>query len=90
MQFRLSYIQGGAGPLGNVLWDLGDGLPATTQSASFSYLNPGAYKIGLVVWDSSGRAAHNEVLLRVVPEPPALTMALGGAGLFWVWRRRRT
>jgi hypothetical protein len=69
VQFTLSYAQGGAGPLDNVLWDLGDGPSVTTESASFTYLNPGTYNIGLVVWDSSGRAAHDEVVLTVTDLP---------------------
>jgi hypothetical protein len=69
VQFSLSYTAG-ASPLGNVLWDLGDGLPNTTSSTSFTYLNPGVYRIGLVIWDTSGRAAHDERSLSILPSVP--------------------
>ena len=49
----------------NYLWDLGDGLPLTTSTASFTYSEPGTYDVGLVVWDSLGRAAHDELQLTV-------------------------
>ena len=68
VRFSLSYT--GADPQRNALWDLGDGLPVTTSSASFTYMNPGVYRVGLVVWDTSGRAAHDELLLTVArPQP---------------------
>ena len=50
----------------NYLWDLGDGYPETTSTASFTYTEPGTYDVGLVVWDSSGRAAQDELVLTVV------------------------
>ena len=57
------------------LWDLGDGLPASTSSTAFTYTEPGTYDIGLVVWDSMGRAAHAEVLLTITPAAGASQMA---------------
>ena len=36
-----------------------------TSNISFTYGDPGTYAVGLVVWDSSGRSAHDEVLLTV-------------------------
>lgn len=91
VQFSLNYAPG-ADPLGDVLWDLGDGLPATTSSTSFTYLNPGVYTVDLAVWDTSGRAAFDEVSLTVsVPEPSTLAMLLvaGMTGRFYLSRQRR-
>jgi hypothetical protein len=49
----------------NYLWDLGDGLPVTTSTASFTYSQTGTYVVGLVVWDTLGRAAHEQLVLTV-------------------------
>ena len=92
VQFGLNYAANGAGPLTNILWDLGDGLPATSQSPSFIYTTPGVYKVDLVVWDNVGRSAFNEFSLTVsVPEPSAVVLLITGLiGLLcYAWRRRR-
>jgi hypothetical protein len=68
--FSLNYA--GPNPIGNILWDLGDGLPETSSNPSHVYSLPGTYRIGMVAWDSLGRSAHDEQLLTVAA-PFALT-----------------
>jgi hypothetical protein len=60
--FSMTYTAG-ANSLGSVLWDLGDGIPVTTSSASYTYSTAGTYLIDLVAWDSLGRDAHQELSL---------------------------
>ena len=46
----------GGGALANVLWDFGDGLPATGASATHVYSTPGTYRVTALGWDTSGEA----------------------------------
>ena len=81
VQFSLTYTPG-ASPLGNVLWDLGDGLPAMTSSTSFTYLNPGVYDVGLVVWDTGGRGVLATGSVSVVTSPEDLDWGVS-TGVFF-------
>jgi hypothetical protein len=63
----------------NYLWDLGDGLPVTTSTASFTYSQTGTYDVGLVVWDSLGRAAHEQLVLTVTAAGAGSQSVDGGA-----------
>jgi parallel beta-helix repeat protein len=46
------------GALGQVLWDLGDGLPRMTQKLVHVYEQPGVYYVTVVAWDEQGRGTH--------------------------------
>jgi len=48
------------GKIAAVLWDFGDGVPATDPRTSHAYARPGEYLITLVAWDDSGRGARCE------------------------------
>jgi hypothetical protein len=50
-----------------VLWDFGDGAPASGPDTTHSYTRPGAYRVTLIVWDEHGRGARDEKVLRVTP-----------------------
>lgn len=80
VRFSLDYTAGG-NSLGKVLWDLGEGVPVTTQSTSFTYTDPGTYKIDLVAWDTAGRAAFDEISL--VVGLPDMTEVFLGPGTEW-------
>lgn len=73
VNFSLNYS--GPQSIGNVLWDLGDGVPETVSNPVHSYSQTGTYGVGLVVWDALGRSAHHEVTINVVQDitPPATT-----------------
>ncbi|WP_168119583.1 fibronectin type III domain-containing protein [Paenibacillus sp. HB172176] len=55
------------------LWDLGEGLPVTTESPTYTYQNPGTYQVILGVWDNGGRASVKEQTITVVAGPPDTT-----------------
>ena len=57
-----------AGPhsIGNILWDLGDGLPETVSNPVHVYDQGGTYRVNLVIWDALGRAAHDEIVLNAL------------------------
>ncbi|MGO4537908.1 fibronectin type III domain-containing protein [Paenibacillus sp. 2TAB19] len=55
------------------LWDLGEGLPVTTVSPTFTYQKPGTYQVILGVWDNGGRAHVKEQTITVVAGPPDTT-----------------
>ncbi|WP_179215629.1 fibronectin type III domain-containing protein [Paenibacillus sp. MY03] len=55
------------------LWDLGEGLPVTTVSPTYTYQNPGTYQVILGVWDNGGRAHVKEQTITVVAGPPDTT-----------------
>ncbi|WP_442956415.1 fibronectin type III domain-containing protein [Paenibacillus sp. YIM B09110] len=55
------------------LWDLGEGLPITTVSPTYTYQKPGTYQVILGVWDNGGRAHVKEQTITVVAGPPDTT-----------------
>ncbi|WP_227013976.1 fibronectin type III domain-containing protein [Paenibacillus psychroresistens] len=55
------------------LWDLGEGLPVTTASPTYTYLKAGTYKVILGVWDNGGRASVKEQSINVFSGPPDTT-----------------
>jgi len=50
-----------------VLWDFGDGAPASEPETAHCYARPGMYRVTLIVWDEHGRGARAEKTLRVTP-----------------------
>jgi chitodextrinase len=52
------------------LWDLGEGLPVTTVSPTYTYQKAGTYQVILGVWDNGGRAHVKEQTITVVAGPP--------------------
>jgi hypothetical protein len=79
------------GALAHVLWDLGEGLPVTGARATHTYTALGQYRVSLVVWDDDGRAAYDEFVLQVVPEPSSIALAAIGIIAIGVacWRQQR-
>jgi chitodextrinase len=55
------------------LWDLGEGLPVTTASPTYTYQKPGTYQVILGVWDNGGRASVKEQTITVNAGPPDTT-----------------
>lgn len=55
------------------LWDLGEGLPVTTASPTYTYQKAGTYKVILGVWDNGGRASVKEQSINVFSGPPDTT-----------------
>ncbi|GMK44598.1 hypothetical protein PghCCS26_17260 [Paenibacillus glycanilyticus] len=55
------------------LWDLGEGLPVTTVSPTYTYQKPGTYQVILGVWDNGGRASVKEQTVTVIAGPPDTT-----------------
>ncbi|MCR2806561.1 fibronectin type III domain-containing protein [Paenibacillus soyae] len=55
------------------LWDLGEGLPVTTVSPTYTYQKPGTYQVILGVWDNGGRASVKEQTITVIAGPPDTT-----------------
>ncbi len=56
-----------AGKIAAVLWDLGDGVPATQTRVSHTYAKAGRYRVTLIVWDDAGRGARCERDVTVQP-----------------------
>jgi len=48
-----------------VLWDFGDGAPATGARVTHIYPSPGSYRVSMVVWDAAGRGSRMEKRIRV-------------------------
>jgi|GEM_PF-1807669 len=63
------------------LWDLGEGVPVTTASPTYTYQNPGTYRVTLVVWDNTGRANIKEQTINVFTGPPDTTAPSAPANL---------
>jgi len=55
------------------LWDLGEGLPVTTASPTYTYQKAGTYHVILGVWDNGGRASVKEQTITVNAGPPDTT-----------------
>ncbi|MFC3802646.1 fibronectin type III domain-containing protein [Cohnella sp. GCM10012308] len=55
------------------LWDLGEGIPVTTASPTYTYQKAGTYKVILGVWDNGGRASVKEQTITVNAGPPDTT-----------------
>ncbi|MBW7460619.1 PKD domain-containing protein, partial [Paenibacillus sepulcri] len=55
------------------LWDLGEGLPVTAASPTYTYQKPGTYHVILGVWDNGGRASVKEQTITVFTGPPDTT-----------------
>ncbi|WP_181907366.1 fibronectin type III domain-containing protein [Cohnella lupini] len=55
------------------LWDLGEGIPVTTASPTYTYQKAGTYKVILGVWDNGGRASVKEQSITVFTGPPDTT-----------------
>ncbi|SFT14195.1 fibronectin type III domain-containing protein [Paenibacillus sp. BC26] len=55
------------------LWDLGEGIPVTTASPTYTYQKAGTYKVILGVWDNGGRASVKEQTVTVFTGPPDTT-----------------
>lgn len=55
------------GTVGDVLWDLGVGLPSTVEAPTVTYDEPGRYVVHLVVWDDGRRAGRATKRIRVRP-----------------------
>lgn len=55
------------------LWDLGEGIPVTTVSPTYTYQKAGTYKVILGVWDNGGRASVKEQTVTVYAGPPDTT-----------------
>ena len=56
----------GSAPIGDWLWDFGDGESSTTQNPEHTYQNPGAYAVSLTVTTEDGAdtvTAHDCVLV---------------------------
>ncbi|WP_233566620.1 fibronectin type III domain-containing protein [Cohnella endophytica] len=61
------------GTIVETLWDLGEGIPVTTASPTYTYLKAGTYKVILGVWDNGGRASVKEQSITVFTGPPDTT-----------------
>jgi hypothetical protein len=48
------------GSIKHVLWDFGEGVPATLPEGVHTYDRPGTYRVTLIVWDDQGRGAIKE------------------------------
>ncbi|MFC4100260.1 fibronectin type III domain-containing protein [Paenibacillus xanthanilyticus] len=55
------------------LWDLGEGIPVTDVSPTYTYQKAGTYKVILGVWDNGGRASVKEQTIVVSAGPPDTT-----------------
>ncbi|MBM7565120.1 fibronectin type III domain-containing protein [Paenibacillus sacheonensis] len=63
------------------LWDLGEGLPVTAASPTYTYQKAGTYKVILGVWDNGGRASVKEQSITVFTGPPDTTAPSAPTGL---------
>ena len=79
VDFSIAFADSSGLTATNYLWDLGDGVPVTSSTASFTYTETGTYNIGLVVWDSLGRAAHDQIVL-TVSDGVGSSIAMDAAG----------
>ncbi len=83
----------GIGSIANVLWDFGEGLPATGLTGTHTYGEPGTYRVTAIAWDTNGEAAFNEITVSVtssIPEPTTLLPAASVVvGLGLLGRRRK-
>ncbi|OCT13485.1 hypothetical protein A8709_17940 [Paenibacillus pectinilyticus] len=61
------------GTIVETLWDLGEGIPVTTASPTYTYLKAGTYHVILGVWDNGGRASVKEQTITVFSGPPDTT-----------------
>jgi len=55
------------GNISAILWDFGDGVPATDARTTHAYTRPGEYLVTLVAWDDSGRGARCEKQIAIHP-----------------------
>lgn len=58
------------GSIVHYLWELGEGLPVTTASPTYTYQKAGTYKVMLLVTDNGGRQHLKEQTIIVDPGPP--------------------
>ncbi|NBD23204.1 fibronectin type III domain-containing protein [Paenibacillus glycinis] len=61
------------GTIVETLWDLGEGIPVTTASPTYTYQKAGTYHVILGVWDNGGRASVKEQTVTVFTGPPDTT-----------------
>jgi hypothetical protein len=55
------------GRIAALLWDFGDGAPATDARTTHAYPRPGEYLVTLVAWDDSGRGSRCEKPIVIHP-----------------------
>lgn len=66
VQFR-STAQAGAAALKKIMWDLGDGVPATGTAVRHSFPAPGDCAVTQIVWDDNDCAARLTRQIKIVP-----------------------
>ncbi|WP_258171269.1 fibronectin type III domain-containing protein [Paenibacillus sp. R14(2021)] len=69
------------GTIVETLWDLGEGIPVTTASPTYTYQKAGTYHVILGVWDNGGRANVKEQTITVFTGPPDTTAPSAPANL---------
>lgn len=62
------------GTIVHYLWDLGEGLPVTTPSATYAYGKPGAYRVTLMATDDGGRTSIKERTVVIVADGNSLPL----------------
>jgi hypothetical protein len=63
LNFRL---QGAvAGQFSAVLWDLGEGIPATGETVEHRYASSGEYRVAAIAWAPSGRGVLVETVVTI-------------------------
>ncbi|WP_227013881.1 fibronectin type III domain-containing protein [Paenibacillus psychroresistens] len=60
----------GTGTIAENLWDLGEGIPVTSNNVTYTYQKAGTYRVTLVVWNTNARASIKEQIVIVSSGPP--------------------